>query len=138
MERAARKKIIISAIASVVGLAGLSGSVYAGLKTEENVSITVNGTQSTAVGAIGTARNSADATQFIRCTVQGFTSSNSVFCAARTVGGTNFSCTANGSTTLATSVSAMDSGSRLFIFAVNGVCQQIDVTNSSEHKPKVP
>ena len=138
MKRTPRKNTMFVAALILAGLVGLSGAVYAGFKTEENVSVSISGTTASAAGAVGTARNSADAVQFIRCTVQGFSTTNSVFCAARTIAGVNFSCSANNSHTLATSVSAIDSGSRLFIFAQSGVCTQIDVTNSSEHKPKVP
>lgn len=138
MKTTFRKRALLVAVLSLVGLGALTASVSAGVKVEENVSVSISGANASASGAVGTARNSADNVQFIRCTVQGFAGSNNVFCAARTAGGTNFSCSANNSHTLATSVSAIDAGSRLFIFAVSGVCQQIDVTNSSEHKPKVP
>jgi len=132
-----RKRMLLVAFVSTMGVAAATSPVWAGSKTEESVSITVSGSNATAAGAVGTARNSADTNQFISCTVQGFTGSNAVFCSARTAAGTNFSCTGNGAN-LAASVAAMDTGSRLFIFAQSGVCQQIDVTNSSQHKPKVP
>ena len=137
MKQNTGKRRLLIAFLSTLGVAAVTSPVWAGSKVEENVSISVSGSNATAVGAVGTARNSADSTQFISCTVQGFTSSNAVFCSARTVGGTTFGCTAN-SASLAASVSAMDTGSRLFIAAQSGVCTQIDVTNSSQHKPKVP
>lgn len=138
MKPETRKKGLFAGLILLIALVGVSRSGLAGLKTEENVHLGVSGSGTTAAGAVGTARNSADVTQFIRCTVQGFTNSSAVFCAARDAAGNSFSCTANNSTALATSVSAIDAGSRLFIFQVGGVCQQIDVTNSSEYKPKVP
>ena len=54
-----RRKALI-ALCSVVALVGAGGSVLAGQKTESTVSISVQGVSSTASGAVGTARASAD------------------------------------------------------------------------------
>jgi hypothetical protein len=139
MTQKLRKNVLATGVAAALALSGIN-MAWAGLKSEENVSVTVSGSSATAAGAVGTARASADTVQFIRCTVQGFATSNSIFCSARSAAGTNFSCTANGLTNpaRAIAVAAMSEGSRLFIAANNGECTQIDVTNSSANKPKVP
>jgi hypothetical protein len=133
-----RKRTLLAVMACSVVVVTIGGSVFAGLKVEENVAVTVSGTSATARGAIGTARNSPDSTQFIRCTVQGFVSSNAVFCSARTKAGKNFACVNNDSPSLALAVAGVGTNSRLFIAAENGVCTQIDSTNGSVNKPAVP
>src|SRR5262245_46380874 len=134
MRHMARARTLFVALTLLVALVGLRGSSLAGLRTEEDVRIQGSGPGTYAVGAVGTVRNSSDPV-FIRCTVQGFPGSNVVFCDALDRDDHFFSCS-NSSTTMATAVSAIDSGSRLYIYQVNGVCEQIDVTNSSEHRPK--
>ena len=134
MTTRARSKVLLLIAGCWLFVAALGGVAYAGFKQEQNVSVTAT----TASGSIGTARNSADTVQFIKCTIQGFTASNSVFCSARNSAGTSFSCTANGNATLANAVAAIGVGSRLFIVQSGGACTQIDVTNGSDWKPAVP
>jgi hypothetical protein len=137
MTRSIRSTVFALVLGCSVVAMGFGNVVHAGLKAEANVSIGAG--SSTASGSMGTARNSADNVQFIRCTVQGFANANAVFCAARNTAGTTFSCTANAnSPSFAAAVSAIGVGSRLFIAQSGGVCTQIDVTNSSEGKPEVP
>src|SRR5260221_7713492 len=125
---APRAKHVVAAAAGAVALIAISGSVLAGLKMAGPVQITVNGSEASASGGLGTARHSIDNNQYIECTVQGFSGGNSaVFCAAQDSNGKAFSCTANASNhALATSVAGIGPNSRLFIFAINGVCPQID------------
>jgi hypothetical protein len=129
------KKMLVVISTALFTMTGASGLVIAGLKSTQNVTVSAT----SASGAVGTARASADAVQFIRCTVQGTTAGNNVFCAARNTAGTSLSCTANGSPNLAHSVAAIGPTSRIY-FAVNasGACIQVDVTNSSEYPPMVP
>jgi hypothetical protein len=135
--RATRR--ILLAAATVVAMVVGVGSVYAGLKLDENVAITVSGANSTAVGAVGSVRATADNVQFIRCTIQGLAASNNVFCSARNIAGTqSFSCTANNNVTLARAVAGISGNSRLFLAATSGVCTQIDSTNGSVNRPAIP
>ena len=136
IERRGRLVLVTAAVA--LTLAGVAGTVVAGAKSEANVSITVGASSTTVVGSVGTARNSADTVQMIKCTTKGFTSSNSVSCQARTAAGAFYSCTAN-SANLAAATAAINPGSRLYIVGTNaGSCTQLDVTNGSEWQPAVP
>lgn len=132
-----RSRLLLMAVGCSLGLAGIGGTVYAGFKQDQNV--TINAGATTASGSVGTARNSADNVQFIRCTVQSFAGANAVFCAARNAANVNFSCSANANANnFATAVAGIGVGSRLFIAQSGGVCTQIDVTNGSDWKPAVP
>ena len=138
MRHITRKKTLLATLTLLSALVGVSGSSLAGLQTDEDVSIFPCGSGTCAVGALGTVRTDSSPVAYIRCTVQGFLNSNAVFCEALDLRENHFFCMTSNSTTLATAVSALDSGSRLYIYQVNGVCMQIDVTNSSEHRTKGP
>jgi hypothetical protein len=127
-----RKALVL--VFSALAIAGASGSVLAGQKSENTVTVT----STTASGSLGTARSSADTNQMIQCTVKGFSTQAAVSCAARDAAGNYFSCTAY-STTLATAAAGIGPNSRLYIVAnSSGACTQIDSTNGSYYKPVVP
>ena len=135
-----RRKALI-ALCSVVALVGAGGSVLAGQKTESTVSISVQGVSSTASGAVGTARASADGNQMISCTITGLTTANNVSCSARDAAGNFLSCTANSNATFLTeAVNGIGPNSRLYFVVENatGRCTQINSTNGSQFKPVVP
>lgn len=133
------KRFLTGALAALF-LAGAGGSVLAGQKTEGAVNITVGASSSTASGAVGSARASADTSQMISCTITGLTTSNAASCMARDAAGNFLSCTANSNATyLANAVSGIGSSSRIyFVVNASGVCTQINSTNGSQYKPAVP
>jgi hypothetical protein len=141
MTKTSPRRKALTALFSVLALVGVGGSVLAGQKTESTVSITVGATSSTASGALGTARASADTNQMISCTITGLTTANNVNCSARDAAGNFLSCTANsGAAFLAEAVGGIGPNSRLYFVVENatGKCTQINSTNGSQYKPVVP
>ena len=107
-----------------------SGSAFAGLKQTLPVIVT----NSVFMGSIGTARNSADNTQFIACRDHG----SFATCSARNSTGTTKSCTTTNATYLAV-IRGMDDSSYLSTkFDSRGTCIGMNYAINSVLEPKQP
>ena len=135
-----KKNHISSLVGGVLGVAILAaaGAATAGAKWTDDVY--VNATGRTGWGALGTARNTSNTTEYIRCAVS-FSEAWSggepyVYCYARDASGTSTSCGAY-SKELAEVLHALNGDSYLY-FTGSGTstCQHIEVSNSSTYEPK--
>ncbi|GMU00483.1 hypothetical protein KH5H1_46030 [Corallococcus caeni] len=92
-----------------------------------------------AYGAMGTARNSADAIQNIYCrTFADVTAGESVRCFANSSASVYVSCVSYSPVLIRSAQSASDSAYLYFSWDASGVCQSIDVLKGSQLEPKAP
>jgi len=100
----------------------VSGAAFAGY----TLSVPVTVTATTFSGALGSARNSADATQYIFCKDNG----TSAFCGARDSAGTTKSCTTTAAAHLDVVRSMVDT-SRIDVTFSGGTCTSVSQVNGS-------
>jgi hypothetical protein len=126
----------ITFLGGFVSVALAAGIALAGARLTEPVQ--VDTTSRNAYGAIGSARNSIDGTQYISCGVN--TYANGLVqggCSARTATGVQGSCTFNNNPSLAAAIQSMTSDSLVnFSWDASGTCWFVHVDNSSEWEPK--
>ena len=132
-----RTKILGAILAGGV-LFSVGAAVKAGYQLENTVSINTYATYRSGSGAMGTARNSADANQQIGCRVEASTGSNFARCLARTAAGAYLECTTS-SAAIVQAAAAIGSASRIY-FTENlaGTCTSLHAQNESNWKPMVP
>jgi len=125
---------VLSAFA-IAALFCVAPPAHAGIKS--NLGVTADPVSRYGNGAVGSARASADASQYISCYAT-YASSPGAFCVARDAAGTTVSCFTSDPNKVAI-VSAMTSYSYVyFSFDATGTCTQILVSNSSYYPPMVP
>ncbi|MDC3961262.1 hypothetical protein [Polyangium jinanense] len=127
------------AVAGILAMGAVTTKALAGLKV--SVPVTVNLASGTASGSIGTARNTANAIEWIGCGISYTTGGGPlVTCQATNTTGTSLSCVAD--TTDAWMLDAVESmPSEAFIsFHRNagGRCDSIEWRNHSYFEPKLP
>jgi hypothetical protein len=130
------KKILVTG-ATVFAMIGLSGLAFAGAKADGQVKIDL--TNRSASGALGAARNSADAVQYIGCTVINSTtgaSGYSVAMDAQGQGGSNAMCTISTPEMVNTARSISESQNVKFAWDSSGKCTSLVVSNYSTYEPK--
>lgn len=118
-----------------------SASALAGLKSAGNVLVT----SSTAYGAMGSARNSADTLQYIGCELYATTTYSNFHCRARNAANVTLHCwnDARAYPHMTAAVTAMTAGSWVR-FSVDPTaadptrCTWIDVENHSKYAPPQP
>jgi len=121
----------------VVVALGLSGGglAVAGVRWTSEVAIST--TARWAQGAMGSARNSTDSTQYIACS----NTNDYVYCSARNEAGTYVHCDAY-SAALAGTLRGVDSSAFLIFYwtgaATSGTCSSITVEHGSGYAPKNP
>jgi hypothetical protein len=127
-----------------VSIAGalLSTAALAGYKATSEVVVSSTTTGMTAMGSVGSARNSADSTQYIGCQVStNNVSSGSVTvqCFARNAAGTYLSCVTT-DPNYVSAAQAIDSDSyiRFSTESSSSNCTYLLVVDSSYYAPKQP
>ena len=111
-------------------------SAQAGTRTSNEVKITDS--QRRAEGSLGSARASADNSQYLACTVHSSTTSVYMSCSARDAAGLYRSC-ASSSPQLVQAALAVSPGSMIvFTWDANYACQTLDVANGSLYLPMTP
>jgi len=120
---------------SVCAILGLAPPVHAGAKF--NTPVSVDPVFRRGLGAVGTARASADPIQYIYCyAVHGV--SASAFCVARDAASTTVSCFTTDPAKVAI-VGAMTSYSYVYFdYDASGTCTTLLVENASYYPPMVP
>lgn len=134
-------KTSTSAMMFGMTLAGLALTVtvptaQAGTKTSNEVKIT--DAQRRAEGSMGSARASADGSQYLACTVHGKANDVYMSCSARDAAGLFRSCTSTAPhlITAAKAVRSHSSSSMIvFTWDANYACQTLDVANGSQFLP---
>lgn len=123
----------------VVGMLATSvvmPSAQAGTKTANEVKITDSSRR--AEGSLGSARASADSSQYLACTVHSSTTSIYMSCSARDAAGLYRSC-ASSSPQLVQAALSLSAGSMVvFTWDANYACQTLDVANGSLYLPMTP
>lgn len=115
----------------------LAGSAWAGLK--QTWSVGVDTSYREAYGQFGSARNSADSTQYISCAVANYpTGSNIVFCNARNAAGTSGSCSSTAAELVNAARSITADSYLYFTWDATNTCNYIYVANGSHYAPKQP
>ncbi len=109
-------------IASLLVSLMVSGAAFAGYKLTVPVTVTTTSFS----GALGSARNSADALQYLFCRDNG----TSAFCGARDSAGTTKSCTTTTAAHLDIVRSMVDT-SRIDVTFSGGTCTSISQVNGS-------
>ena len=117
-----------------------AGTALAGKKLSAQVTVTVFADGSfQAMGGLGSARSSADSTQFILCETFGGVSWRQALCFASDAAGTARSCWSNEPLFVDTASTASgDSWIKFQAPSHGGQCTFIEVKNSSEYLPKSP
>ena len=123
-------------LATLVALCSMS---FAGARITQPVVITdYGGGYKTASGAIGAARNSADANQYIMCEVYGYETWSSVYCYAKNELGQIASCYTRESEEMKKAAYALSYGSYVS-FQTSTIdyarCSGINVRTSSRNEP---
>lgn len=131
------KKALFVVLALVAAPAGFA---VAGQK--QSAEVLINEKLSRAMGSLGSARNSAELTQHIGCTVFTFSNgSSNVLCTARTAANLVRSCSTNSTMAPALVEAARKiTGDSYIFFQWNAVgdCTELDITNASQFAPKNP
>jgi hypothetical protein len=130
---------------TVLGLmAGLSAfsvsHAWAGMKaTWPSVTVSTGSTGS-AGGALGTARNTGDANQYIGCSVVGSPGNPaSVYCWAVDASGNSGNCYNPNNANMVATVASINSDSYIYFrWNSDGTCSMLQVENSSFFAPKGP
>lgn len=130
------KRLVRASLVLVVGLM-ITGTAFAGLKT--NIPVTVNTTSRFAAGAIGSARNSADAVQNIGCSLSATpTSAARVFCFARNAANVYGSCSSSDPKLVAAAQSINPDSYVYFAWDTTGACTFLSLYEVSYYPPKNP
>jgi hypothetical protein len=112
----------------------LAGTALAG--TKSSFPVTIDDTTRLASGSLGSARNSADNTQYIQCftaTLPGKTG----YCEARNSLGTTRGCTTNNADFFLNIVGLNDESFVRFGWDTNGTCTFLLIQKSSVYAPKL-
>jgi hypothetical protein len=113
----------------------LSASAWAGLKTTSNV--TVDQVQRRAQGTLGSARNSADNSQYILCSTSwSVTGGNYTLCQAGTATGVAGVCSTNSPDFARLAATINGDSDVIFTWDAKGVCQSLGVYQGSDKEPK--
>jgi hypothetical protein len=121
----------VGAAVALLGTGALAGS-------KSNPTVVVDTVVREAFGSLGSARNSADAVQYIGCTVVSSAASTSVSCTARNSAGTIGSCTSTNAT-LVDAARNLDGDAYIyFSWDAGGSCTLLSVAKSSVYTPKTP
>jgi hypothetical protein len=126
-----RPVLSVLAIATILGGAP---PVHAGVKSD--VPVTADPVNRFGRGALGTARNSADAVQYIYCYV-GHSVSYNGFCSAHDTAGNTVSCFTTDPNKVAIIAAMTGSSYVFFSYDVNGTCTNVLVENASFFPPMV-
>lgn len=137
---------ILTAVALTVMMA-LSTAAWAGAKSSYSIVINLSGSTGTAMGAVGSARNSADSIQYIGCAVYTSVASDElgnpyykefVSCSARDVNNLTVSCS-SADPVLVQVAHAMTSDAHLtFSWDDSGACTSLRTRTDSRYAPKSP
>jgi len=122
---------------ALVALAGTSA--WAGQKDERPVFVSV--ADRLAVGALGSARASADAVQYIGCEIHTFlapTLAPQLLCMAVDAAGRTGVCTSNDERMLEAARHIPSDAYLLFSWDEQGSCVELRVTNASRYAPRAP
>jgi hypothetical protein len=130
------RNLKLVAVVLVLVVASLAGVASAGMKVP--YAVQVNPTSRYAVGAIGSARNSLDTTQYIGCSVDTYADGYvQGWCYAQSPAGVSGSCHFVNNPALAGAVEAMTSDSLVNIsWDASGNCWEINLDNDSRWEPK--
>jgi hypothetical protein len=116
-----------------LALAALATSAFAGLKLSYPVS--VDSTSRVAWGSMGSARNSADAVQYIGCSVNTSTTGTYGICEARSPANSARSCSTTNADMLAAIRMVNEASFIFFTWDANSNCTQVSVVNWSFVEP---
>lgn len=117
-----------------IGLAATSATALAGLKI--NTTVTVNTVSRFASGALASARNSADAVQYIGCSVTDSAGAAFVTCSARSSAGAFAACTSS-DVGKVSAASSINSDSYVFFrYDSTGACTYLSVSTFSYYPTK--
>jgi hypothetical protein len=137
MNRSDIKLVLFGAALMGMVFAGAS-TVSAGAKAETVVTIIQGENGSSAEAILGSARNSADATQMLACQLSANSGPTRLACSARDAAGKKLSCYSM-DTKFVTVAASIGVGSRVtFRTDTVGNCTGLDVTNSSANRPMTP
>lgn len=128
--------VVLSAMALLAGSFARAGDVSFG-----NAPVGVDTTNRHANGALGAARNSADANQLIGCEVVAYAGSTSewgnfVVCYARSAAGVYVSCFSTDPKLIATTRGLSGDGFMMFSWDESGRCTTLAVDAGSSYAPK--
>jgi hypothetical protein len=123
-------------IGSIVGAALVcaAGGVYAGLRVEEQVTVTDNHAQ----GSLASARNSTDGFQYIGCWSAGWSGTQYTWCEARGADGTWGACLSYDKDIAAAAQSTNGDSWLSFWWDPDGTCYLVQTANASHYGPKQP
>jgi hypothetical protein len=139
-KRSVRAVVIVGVLGGVAGGVMLSREADAGAKS--NSQVIVNATQRYAQGDLGAAHNSADSTQYIGCSIifwgPGSGLANQAICTARSAANVYLSCSTTNADFIA--MAGEIKGDSFLFFSVDaaGLCNQLQVDNSSMRREKQP
>jgi hypothetical protein len=108
----------------------------AGTKTSNEVKITDSSRR--AEGSLGSARASADSSQYLACTVKSTADSIYMGCAARDASGLYRACSSYSPDLIQAALSISASSMIVFTWDANYACQTLDVANGSLYLPTTP
>lgn len=116
----------------------LGGVAFAGFK--EQWPVTIDNVRRTAMGSLGTARNSADANQAIGCGVHydAVNRKNNVNCSATDAAGHSAQCATQQAELIQIALGINGDSFVEFDWDTSGGCINITVINTSAHLPKQP
>ena len=120
------KKLSLITVALLVSIT-VSGFAFAGYK----ITVPVTVTASSFTGSYGSARNSADALQYLFCRDDG----TSAFCGARDSSGVTKSCTTSNAAHLNIIRGMVDTSRVGVSFNTSGTCTSIYQVNGSYYEP---
>jgi len=122
-------------IATIIGLAL---PVHAGLKS--NAFVTVDKTNLVASGAVGSARNSADSKQYIRCYIHHITgwAGPMAYCEAVDSNGIVLGCRTTDPNKISVLYAMTDYSYIYFQADANGDCTELVIDNRSFFPPMIP
>ncbi len=128
------KSLLLATAIAAMGL--WVGPSQAGYQAEYSVKVGAT----YACGSLGTARNSANSTEYISCSVYAENAQGSVAvsCDARDASGNTASCNTNWQTApaLLPAISAMNGDSYVCFIFDKGACRSISTQNGSQFAPK--
>ena len=129
------KKSVLVTVCVTLGL--IATAAWAGGKTGAEVYADSAGRY--AYGALGSARNSADAVQYIGCYVYAYSSgSEYVGCFARNAAGTYVSCVSSVPQIINTVRGLNENGYLYFTYDAGGTCSYVEARNVSYFPPLLP
>jgi len=133
-----RLKIVLLASTLLVAALVVCGISFAGYKSDSNVQCYP--AYSYAAGAMGTARNSQDSSQYIGCSLQGYAGSSptSLYCFAQNSAGTYCGCGSSDPHLIAVAQSMTSDPYLYFGWDANSTCSWLRVEEDSYYPSKQP